>query len=166
MGYLNLAINGIPIGEFGQLAMCASQLGIRAIFGSGDKAFTLEAQTLVPGIETVAVKRGTRPGTGDELDAEAYRRKNAGAIHLQPQKACELIRAGAARAIMRAQSENFGIIELTPPFKRVAVFRQTQDQPRTYSLETHPSDVIALMNMPFSSKPVESDERLAELLDS
>ena len=166
MGYLNLAINGISIGEFGQLAMCASQLGIRAIFGSGDKAFTLEAQTLVPGIETVAVKRGVRPGTGDELDAEAYRRKNSGAIHLQPQKACELIRAGAMRAIMRAKSEYFGIIELTPPFKRVAVFRQTKDQPRTYSIETHPSDVIALMNMSFSSKPVESDEQLAELLES
>ena len=166
MGYLNLSINGISIGEFGQLAMCASQLGIRAIFGSGDKAFTLEAQALVPGIETVAVKRGTRPGTGDELDADAYRRKNSGAIHLQPQKSCALIRAGAMRAITRAQNEDFGIINLTPSFKRVAVFRQTKDKPRTYSIETHPSCVIGVMNMPFNPKPVENDEQLAELLES
>lgn len=158
--------NGISIGEFGQLAMCASQLGIRTIFGSGDKAFTLEAQALVPGIETVAVKRGTRTGTGDELDADAYRRKNSGAIHLQPKKACELIRVGAMRAIMRAKSEDFGIIKLTPPFKRVAVFRQTKDKPRTYSIETHPSDIIALMNMSFNPKPIESDEQLTQLLAS
>jgi D-amino peptidase len=164
MGYLNLSINGIAIGEFGQLAMCASQLGIRAIFGSGDRAFTLEAQKLVAGIETVAVKRGTRPGKGDELDAEAYRKKNSGAIHLSPKKACELIRAGAVRAITHAKREDFGIIKLVPPFKRVAIFRQKENQPRTYSIEAHPSDVIALMNMPFSTKPVKNDEQLAKLL--
>jgi len=166
MGYLNLSINGISIGEFGQFAMCASQLSIPSIFGSGDKAFTLEAQALIPGIETVAVKRGTRSGTGDELDADAYRRKNSGAIHIQPKKACELIRVGAMRAITRAKNEDFGIIKLIPPFKRIAVFRQTTDKPRTYSIETHPSDVIALMNMSFNPKPVESDEQLAELLES
>ncbi len=164
MGYLNLSINGISIGEFGQLAMCASQLNIRAIFGSGDKAFTLEAQKLVPGIETVSVKQGTSPGTGDELEAEAYRRKNAGAIHFAPERACELIRDGAKRAIERAQEEDFGIIKLTPPLRRVAVFRHKGDQSRTYSIEEHPSDVIELMNMSFKSKPVESDEQLAELL--
>jgi len=165
MGYLNLSINGISIGEFGQLAMCASQLGIRAIFGSGDKAFTLEAQELVPGIETVSVKRGTSPGKGDELDADAYRRKNAGAIHCAPKRACELIRDGAKRAIERAKEEYFGIIKkLTPPLTRVAVFRHKGDQPRTYSIEKHESDVIKLMNMSFNPKPVESDKQLAELL--
>lgn len=164
MGYLNLSINGISIGEFGQLALCASQLGIRAIFGSGDKAFALEAQELIPGIETVSVKRGTSPSKGDELDADAYRRKNAGAIHRAPERACELIRDGAKHAIDRAKEEDFGIIELTPPFKRVAIFRHKGDQPRTYSIEEHPSDVIALMNTSFNPKPVENDEQLAELL--
>ena len=50
--YMN---NGRPMGEFGECAVCASQLGLRTIFGSGDLAFTKEAQALVPGIETVAV---------------------------------------------------------------------------------------------------------------
>src|SRR5207245_9767510 len=70
--YLDLSINGLSIGEFGQMVMCASELGVRAIFGAGDEAFTREAQALVPGIETVAVKRGVKPGTGDELNTEQY----------------------------------------------------------------------------------------------
>ena len=55
-------INGRPVGEFGEGTLCAAQLGIRTIFASGDLALTKEAQALVPGIETVAVKRGTTPG--------------------------------------------------------------------------------------------------------
>lgn len=164
MGYLDLSVNGVSIGEFGQLVMCASQLGVPAIFGSGDLAFTIEAQTLVPGIETVAVKRGTSPGRGDDLDADQYRRKNYPAIHKQPRRACEMIREGAMRAIARARREDSGIVKLKPPFRRVGIFRQTADQPRTYSIETHPNDVIALMAMPFNRKPVESDEHLKELL--
>src|SRR5512141_741085 len=36
--YLDLSVNGVSIGEFGQFAMCASELGIPAIFLSGDRA--------------------------------------------------------------------------------------------------------------------------------
>ncbi|NOZ24309.1 MAG: M55 family metallopeptidase [Planctomycetes bacterium] len=164
MNYLNLSINGVAIGEFGQLALCASQLGVRVIFGSGDLAFTKEAQALAPGIETVAVKRGTSPGAGDDLDADAYRKKNVPAIHKQPKRAREMIREGAVRAVARAGREDFGIVPLKPPYRRVAVFRQTADQPRTYSIETHPKDVIALIAMPYKRKPVESEKQLKELL--
>ena len=62
--YLDLSINGVSIGEFGQFAMCASELGIPAVFLSGDRAATLEARALFPDIETAEVKRGTTPGTG------------------------------------------------------------------------------------------------------
>ncbi|MEW6357391.1 MAG: M55 family metallopeptidase [Planctomycetota bacterium] len=164
MNYLNLAVNGVAIGEFGQLALCASQLGVRVIFGSGDLAFTKEVQALTPGVETVAVKRGTSPGAGDDLDAEAYRKKNAPAIHKQPKRAREMIRDGAVRAMARARQEDFGIIPLKPPYRRVAVFRQSADQPRTYAVETHPKDVIALIAMPYQRKPVESGEQLKDLL--
>ena len=161
---LDLSINGISIGEFGDLVMCASQLGVRTIFGSGDLAFTKEAQALVPGIETVAVKRGTRAGRGDELDADAYRQKNAGAIHKQPRAACDLIRAGAAKALIRAQREDFGIVPVHPPFRRVTIFRHTKDAPRRYAITEHPSEVAAVMNARLDIKPIESDEQLAELL--
>ena len=78
-----------------EVALCASQLGVRTIFGSGDLAFTKEAQSLVPGIETVAVKRGTTQGRGDECDRDAYGKRNLAAIHFQPVRARQMICAGA-----------------------------------------------------------------------
>lgn len=151
--YVDLSVNGISIGEFGQFAMCASELGVRAIFGSGDEAFTKEAAVLVPGIETVSVKRGTTPGRGDEMTTDQYRRRNYGAIHLHPEKARECIREGAKRAIQHAQKEDSGLIELTPPFERICRFRSTADQPRTIARESHPSSFIALMNIPYDRQP-------------
>jgi D-amino peptidase len=148
--YVDLAINGVSIGEFGQLALCAGELGIRAIFGAGDLAFTREAAALAPGIETVWVKRGLSPGRGDELDEDAYRRKNRGAIHLAPAEARRRIRAGAERALCRAATEGFGLVSLAPPYERVARFRPNRDHPYpTVSRETHPSSVIEVMNLPF-----------------
>jgi D-amino peptidase len=156
-GYLDLSINGVSIGEFGQLAMCASEIGVRTIFGSGDEAFTKEAQELVPGIESVAVKRGVKAGTGDNLTREEYARFTASARHFHPVRARRLIREGALRAIQRAQKEDFGIIELAPPFERVAKFRPSEDNPNwTISQETHPSSVIGVMNMRFNSQPIEN----------
>jgi D-amino peptidase len=152
--YVDLSVDGVSIGELGQLALCASELGVRSIFASGDKAFAEEAQALVPGIETVWVKRGTTPGRGDELTAEAYGRRNTAAIHLQPEKARALVRAGAERAIRRAQTEPFGLIALKPPLERVGRFRPSQaGQPLLISRESHPSSVIALMNLPFKPAP-------------
>lgn len=155
-GYLDLSINGISIGEFGQLAMCASEIGVRTIFGSGDEAFTKEAGKLVPGIETVAVKRGVRSGTGGNLTREQYAKSTASALHSHPVKARRLIREGALRAIHRAQKKDFGIIDLTPPFQRVAKFRPSENKPDwTISRETHPSSVIAVMNMRSNPQPME-----------
>lgn len=146
-GYLDLTVNGVSIGEFGQLAMCASELGVRSIFGSGDEAFSKEAQALVPGIETAVVMWGVRPGTGDGLTAEQYGRFTFPARHLHPVRARQVIRAGALRAIRRAQEEDFGMIPLQPPFEKVATFRPNADRPeRTVSRATHPTSVIGAMN--------------------
>ena len=154
--YIDLSVNGVSIGELGQLALCASQLGVPAIFASGDEALTKEAEALVPGIETVAVKRGTTPGRGDELDSDAYAKRNCAAIHLSPERARAKIRKGARRAIerFRKSKARFGLIELTPPFERVGRFRSKDGRPEQVARETHPSDVIALMNMPFDMKPL------------
>jgi D-amino peptidase len=142
-------INGRPVGEFGEVALCASQLGVRTIFGAGDLAFTQEAQALVSGIETVAVKRGTTPGRGDECDAAAYAKRNLGAIHFQPERAREMIRAGAERAIRHATADkSFGLIPLKPPYERVTILRSQGEQPKRIGHSSHPDDVIALMNSP------------------
>jgi D-amino peptidase len=157
--YVDESVNGVSIGEFGQLAMCASELRVRAIFLSGDRAAMDEARALVPGIETVEVKRGATPGRGDELTREQYGKRNLSAIHAHPQKARELIRAGAERAIRRMTAESFGLIPLKPPYERVTTFRADGDKPRSVSRETHLSSVIALMNMPHDAKPVEVEQR-------
>ena len=147
-GYIDLTINGISIGEFGQVALCASELAVPSIFMSGDRAAALEAQALVPGIEVVAVKRGTTPGKGDELPHDAYAKRNLSAIHLHPERARAAIRAGTERAVRRLAAERYGIIPLTPPYQRVARFRAEADRPATIARESHPSSVIALLNMP------------------
>jgi D-amino peptidase len=144
--YLDLSVNGVSIGEFGQFALCASELGVRSIFLSGDRAGCAEAQALVPGIETVEVKRGTTPGTGDELDAQAYRARNTGAVHRHPEAARAAIRAGAERAILRAKIESFGLIPPQPPFERTARFRADGETPPRTSVRRHPSSVVAVMN--------------------
>jgi len=163
--YLELSINGTAIGEFGQLAMCASQLGVRSIFAAGELALTHEAQALVPGIETVWVKRGIRPGRGDECSTEEYRQRNGSAIHLHPSRARELIRAGAEGAVQRAAVEDFGIMPLEPPFRRIVTLRAREDLPQRYEIAEHPDDICALMAMPFDDlKPVENEAQLRELL--
>jgi len=151
--YLDLTINGVSIGEFGQVAMCASELGVRTILLTGDHAATLEAQALVPGIETAEVKRGTTPGQGDELPHDAYGRRNLGAIHLHPERARSAIRAAAERAVRRMATEEFGLIPLKPPYERVARFRSDADRPATIARETHPTSVIALLNLPYDRRP-------------
>ena len=163
--YLELSINGIAIGELGQLAMCASQLGVRSIFAAGELALTQEAKALIPGIETVSVKRGTTPGRGDECTAEEYAKRNSSAIHLHPQRARELIRAGAERAVRRAKEEEFGTIPLEPPFRRVLIMRETGEEPQRYDISEHADDLCALMATPFANlQPVADEEQLRELL--
>jgi D-amino peptidase len=148
-------INGRPVGEFGEVALCASQLGVRVILGSGDLAFTKEAQALVPGIETVAVKRGTTPGRGDECDATTYGKRNLAAVHHHPERAREMIRVGAERAIRRAKAEpGWGLIPLQPPYEKISVLRPDGDKPKRTFRTTHPGDVIALMNSPLKPEPV------------
>ena len=155
MRHINFSINGVSIGEFGQLAMCASELEVRTIFGSGDEAFTREARALVPGIETVSVKRGLRKGQGLDLTDEQYRRHNTGAVHVPPERARMLIRAGACRGLARARKEKFGIIKMRPPYARTVILRPTRDYPlRQISKERHPRSVIALLNMEYKPRPI------------
>lgn len=120
---LDFAINGVSVGEFGKFAMCAGELGIRSIFASGDQALAAEARALIPGIETAAVKRGLRRGTGDDLSAEDYSRWNEAAVHAASARAREMIYEAARRAVLRAAEEDFGIVQVAPPFEKVVRLR-------------------------------------------
>lgn len=146
---LDYAINGISLGEFGQMALCAAQLGIRSIFGSGDEAFTQEAASLIRGIETVSVKRGLMPGSGNELDCDAYRQRNYPAVHLHPEIARELIRAGARRSLERLlqDRESFMFPETAPPYRRQVNYRADGGKAAYAEKAEHPDDLIKLLNL-------------------
>lgn len=155
--YIDESVNGLSIGEFGELALCAAELGVRAIFGSGDEAFTREAQELVPGIETAAVKWGLKGGTGADLDQEEYGIYVSSARHLHPIKARELIRAGAQRGAERAVGDqDYGRVTLPkPPYKRVIKLRksETRHYP-TVMRVSHPTSFIGVMNKWGKERPV------------
>ena len=156
-GVRDLSINGKSVGEFGEMALCAGELGVRVIFASGDQAFAQEALDLIPGIETAFVKRGTQPDPGHNLSSDAYRQHNTSAIHLAPEAARERIRAGAQRALERAKTEDFGLLELSPPFKRVRVNRATATHPPRANRAEHPTSVIGLMNTEGKAEPIDAD---------
>ena len=157
MGVRDLSINGVSIGEFGEMALCAGELGVRTIFASGCEAFTQEAREFVPGVETVAVKRGSQTEPGHNVPAVAYRRHNASAVHLAPEEARARIRAGAQKAIERAQAEDFGLVKMDPPYRRVTVFRSDEMNPPRIRRDEHPSSVIELCNSSGPLEPIDMD---------
>jgi D-aminopeptidase len=147
---LDYTINGISVGEFGQLAMCGSYLGVHSIFAAGDEAFTKEAKRLIDGIETVAVKRGLSSNSGAEYDCEGYRNLNLAAIHMHPEKACMLIRGGAQKALNRftKDKQSFSLIDLKAPYEKKVRYRTDKDIPTYCTYAEHPDDLIEMMNMP------------------
>lgn len=148
MNVLDCTINGISVGEFGQAVFLANLYGTATIFASGCLAFTKEAEALVGGIETVAVKEGVQPGTGAECTADEYRLRNGGAIHLHPEVARKLIREGAQRALRRYMEnpESFVPTTVSPPYTGTIIFREYNGQ-RNYkrTLENYDS-LVDLLN--------------------
>ncbi len=141
-------INGVSVGEFGQMALCGASLGVRSIFGAGDEAFTKEAAELIPGIETVSVKRGILPGSGDECTVDEYKDRNNGAIHIAPEIARERIRQGAERALSRFADNRgqFPLLKFEPPFWREVRYRSGGTNGARTMVSEHPDSVIGLLN--------------------
>ncbi len=145
MGVIQQTINDIEVGEFGEMVFLATELGVRTIFATGCQAFCKEAQALVPGIETVAVKRGTQTTPGNHLPREVYRQHNQSAIHLHPEEARRRIRQGAQKALERAQTEDFGLIDLPkPPYTRVRIIRGDNEYPPRILIQTHPKSILEM----------------------
>jgi len=93
-------LNGIEVGEFGAWAFMAGEIGVPAVFISGDDKAVAEARELVPGIFGVAVKQSL----GYEL-----------ALHLSPPRARQLIREAAADACRHVESVQ--PLRLAPPYQ-------------------------------------------------
>ena len=150
-GELEYTLNGLPIGEFGQFMFCALEFGMTPIFASGDYAFTKEAEELVPGIETVYVKRGVRPGSGNECNPKEYERRNSGAIHCQPKRACAMIKEGAKWALERFIKEpgTFKPTRLSPPYKGVYHYRADGDKSEYKTYAEHETSISKMMYGPY-----------------
>ena len=86
-------LNGTVTGESGLNALVALSHGVPVALITGDQATADEAPAFMPRIETVVVKRSV---------------SRFAAENLHPERACELIRAGARRALER-------LGELGPP---------------------------------------------------
>jgi D-amino peptidase len=153
--YLDMSVNGVSIGEFGQLALCASELGVPAFFAAGEEALAQEAESLVPGIVTCAVKRGNTPGSGEECTTDEYRRRNTGAIHMPPARARAALRKASEAALFKLRNNPPPLLDLKPPFERRDLFRPDHRRDvRRESRVSHPDSVIALMNLPADPKPI------------
>jgi len=77
-------INGEVVGESGINALVAAHYGVPIIFVSGDAITIQEAQTVAPEAEKVVVKQSLG---------------RFAAAHIHPTVACELLHAGALRAV-------------------------------------------------------------------
>jgi D-amino peptidase len=142
-------INGVSIGEFGEMVYCANELKVPEIFATGDLAFTKEAEDLVEGIVTVAVKEGLAPGRGIEKTLEETVNRTDAAIHLHPLKARELIRNGAYIALKKFMEnpESFKIKKpIQAPYELVTRFRASKNRPAFTSIRRHENSVIRLLN--------------------
>lgn len=85
----SITINGMEIGETAINAAIAGYYGVPLVFVSGDLAVTEEANALIPGIITVAVK-------------EAVSRTAAKCLN--PKEARELIKRGVTEALRKRKS--------------------------------------------------------------
>ncbi|MFO7637120.1 MAG: M55 family metallopeptidase [Clostridia bacterium] len=136
-------INGLSLGEFGQFALCACMMGVTPVFASGDEALCREAMALLPGMETVAVKKGREPGTGEQWSHEEYDRANDSALHLAPSKARRLIEEGSQKALERwkAHKDSFSMLKMDPPYVKKVWFRASGNAP-AYSIKATSLDHI------------------------
>jgi D-amino peptidase len=81
------AINGRPVGEYGVNALYLGALGVPVGMVAGDDALAEEVADWLPWAERVVVKRGVSRAAADSL---------------HPERARELVREGARRAVQRA----------------------------------------------------------------
>ena len=143
---IDLAVNGLSIGEYGQLALCGLELGVPAIFAAGEQALCEEATALTPGVVTVAVKRGLLKDGLDHLTEKEYRAAKLSAVHLSPSEARQRIEAGA-KAAAEKLSRNpaaFRYPVVSAPYVR----RERRRGGVPEKVTEHPTSLIALFNQP------------------
>ena len=147
--------NGIPVGEFGEFALCAAELQVPVIFAGGEEAFAREAEKFAPGVVTVAVKRGCNSEEGlDDVTSEVYSRSKLSAIHLSPAQARKKLFEGAKKAAekLAASPDSFSTTHIDPPYEIITRFRKSEKNPQLPAVlyRRHETSFIGAMNAPYT----------------
>ncbi|MBD03898.1 MAG: hypothetical protein CME24_06075 [Gemmatimonadetes bacterium] len=116
-----LTLNGNPIGEIAQWALYHGAMGLPMIYLTGEEDACAEAEALIPGITTVAVKKG--------LSRES-------AVSVSKEKARALIRAGAIAALQAHRDTPVAPLVWKGPFVLEKRYFHTHDVDR-YDGVTH-----------------------------
>ncbi len=146
---IDRTVNGVSIGEYGDMALCAMELGIPTILSCGEHALAAEATALTPGVVTVSVKQGVLPDGLEALDCNSYRKAKLSAIHMSPLKARKLIREGAFNALQKLQKqpESFSCTKLKPPYVLEMKLRADGDTSARTIRAEHPDSIAGLLNL-------------------
>jgi D-amino peptidase len=111
----SITLNGTPIGEIAQWTLYHGAFGMPLIYLTGEEDACAEAEALVPGLTTVAVKKG--------LSRES-------AVSLSKEKARELIRAGARHAVEQHRARPVAPLVWDGPFVLEKRYFHTHDVDR------------------------------------
>ncbi|MBE6379772.1 MAG: hypothetical protein E7047_02455 [Lentisphaerae bacterium] len=124
---IDFRINGLSVGEFGQLAYAFFERNIPVIFASGDLALTHEASDLVAGIYTSAVKEGFNAPLDAACPADEVMERQSAALHYPREQVLSDIENKCFAALQKyaATPETFAIKPLTKPYRAEAEYRAT-----------------------------------------
>jgi len=124
---LDQRVNGISIGEYGMIALCAMELGIPTILAAGEEALCKEAEALTPGVVTVAGKRGINPDNGysRNLTFDEYKKCNLSARHEPIAKVRRMLEEAAEKALNKLRTEpgSLHYPDIKPPYYLVREYR-------------------------------------------
>ena len=146
---IDISVNGLSVGEYGEMALFGLELGVPCIFAGGEEAFAREAEALTPGVVGVGVKRGLKEDGLDHLTTGEYRAAKLDAIHCSHFEACRRLREGAALAVRKLLDSpaSFRHPAVNPPYRLEVRYRaEKKGEPQRTACHTHESSLIKLFN--------------------
>ena len=152
---IDVRINGISVGEYGETVFKAGFYGTKAIFASGERALCEEAKALTPWVHTAETKYGVTEDNGAYLSDEEYWVHNLGAVHVHPNVARKRIYE-AAKECMQDYMQNpdkFKALCPEPPFVYEEWLRKSGGRPAVKNIMRHDTDIIEMYSSPVESIP-------------
>lgn len=147
---VDFRINGVSLGEFGQLSYAFFEKNIPVIFAAGDLALTYEAKELIPGIFTSAVKEGFNKPLDASCPAGEVMARQSAALHYPRAAVLADIQKQCGLALQKYFKEpgSFAIKPIKGPYIAEAEYRATSPKlipevgdlpPRRITTSEHPT---------------------------